>query len=323
MDTNRFARVLRIMLALQSGRAYSISDLARITGVTRRTVFRDLEELQKAGIPCHYRGKQQQYAIDQSFCLPTSKLTPKEALGLILLTQKIRQHVQHPLSDSVLNAALKIESTLSDDIKDFCSKALSAVTVKPAPQWDALALDKIFMQLLQSILTQHVVNLEYYFSDKRYTDKIELSPYHLIYNDNGWYVLGRTENFSGVKSFNLSHIKHISITEKRFVQDADFDVQEYLGRAWSMKREGRLHQVKLKFLPDVAQSVAKIDWHSTQTVEFLEDGSAIIRFRVDGLTEIVWWILSYGDRVQVLAPKALREKVIEIAKKTISANEET
>ena len=83
-----------------------------------------------------------------------------------------------------------------------------------------------------------------------------------------------------------------------------------------------MRQVKLRFLPEVAASVAKIQWHSTQTTEFLEDGSVILRFHVDGLAEIVWWILSYGDKVRVLAPAALRDKVIEIAQKTISANQQ-
>jgi proteasome accessory factor B len=51
------------------------------------------------------------------------------------------------------------------------------------------------------------------------------------------------------------------------------------------------------------------------------DGSAIVEFRVDGLNEITWWILGYGDQVQVLAPKALRERVLEVAKNMIKLNQ--
>ena len=80
-----------------------------------------------------------------------------------------------------------------------------------------------------------------------------------------------------------------------------------------MKPEGRLYNIKLRFSPQVAQTVAQIQWHRTQTVTKNNDGSAIIEFRVDGLGEITWWILSYGDQVQVLAPKILREKIARIA----------
>jgi predicted DNA-binding transcriptional regulator YafY len=41
---------------------------------------------------------------------------------------------------------------------------------------------------------------------------------------------------------------------------------------------------------------------------------------VDGLGEITWWILGYGNQVEVLAPAALRTKIADIAKKTAEIN---
>jgi predicted DNA-binding transcriptional regulator YafY len=34
-----------------------------------------------------------------------------------------------------------------------------------------------------------------------------------------------------------------------------------------------------------------------------------IRFTVDGLEEIVWWVLSYGPHCRVMEPGELRERV--------------
>ena len=75
------------------------------------------------------------------------------------------------------------------------------------------------------------------------------------------------------------------------------------------------------FLPEVAHDVAEVQWHSTQKVTPNGDGSAIVEFRVDGLNEITWWILGYGDQVQVLAPKVLRERVLEVATNMIKLNQ--
>lgn len=77
----------------------------------------------------------------------------------------------------------------------------------------------------------------------------------------------------------------------------------------------------MRFLPKVAFNVAEVNWHSTREVTRNRDGSATIKFRVDGLDEIIWWILGYGDQVQVLAPKKLREKVLEVAGNIIQMNE--
>ena len=35
----------------------------------------------------------------------------------------------------------------------------------------------------------------------------------------------------------------------------------------------------------------------------------VFEVRVDGLGEIAWWILGYGDQVEVLGPKLLRERI--------------
>jgi len=66
--------------------------------------------------------------------------------------------------------------------------------------------------------------------------------------------------------------------------------------------------------------VAEVHWHDTQKVTQHSDGSATVEFRVDGLGEIFWWVLGYGDQVQVLAPKALRKRIVEAAENIIRLN---
>lgn len=99
-----------------------------------------------------------------------------------------------------------------------------------------------------------------------------------------------------------------------------FDIHEYLGRAWSMEPEGRIYNIKLRFLPETADEVAGVQWHSTQAVNRNDDGSATIQFRVDGLSEITWWILGFGDKVQVLAPAVLKKRIARIAKNVVKNN---
>jgi predicted DNA-binding transcriptional regulator YafY len=44
--------------------------------------------------------------------------------------------------------------------------------------------------------------------------------------------------------------------------------------------------------------------------------------RIDGLNEISWWIVGYGDQVEVLAPKALRSKILQVAKNMAKLREQ-
>jgi proteasome accessory factor B len=125
---------------------------------------------------------------------------------------------------------------------------------------------------------------------------------------------------NSVRTFKLARIRQLKTLSQHFVDDGNFDLSEYLGRAWSMIPEGRIYNVKLRFLPKVAENVAEVRWHSTQKVTRNGDGSVTMEFRVDGLGEITWWILGYGDQVQVLRPKRLRQKIIETAKNMAKLN---
>ncbi len=135
-------------------------------------------------------------------------------------------------------------------------------------------------------------------------------------------MLGLSSLHKSIRTFKLDRIKELKILDKCFLDGEDFDLYEYLGRAWSMIPEGRIYNIKLRFLPKVAENVTEVQWHITQKVTYNSDGSATIEFRVNGLGEITWWILGYGDQVQVLAPKALRDKVLQAAKNMIKLNEQ-
>jgi DeoR/GlpR family transcriptional regulator of sugar metabolism len=54
MNTSRVQRILKLLTALHSGGALSVDDLSREMDVTRRTIFRDLSILEKAGVPFQY-----------------------------------------------------------------------------------------------------------------------------------------------------------------------------------------------------------------------------------------------------------------------------
>jgi len=125
-----------------------------------------------------------------------------------------------------------------------------------------------------------------------------------------------------IRTFKLNRIKQLELSDKCFIDGEKFDLHEHLGRAWSMIPEGKLYSIKLRFLPKVAHNVAEVQWHNTQQATWNGDGSVILEFRVDGLGEISWWILGYGDQVQVLAPEALRKRVIDAARNMIVLNEQ-
>ena len=309
---------------MQSGESYAVEDLSKMFGTCRRTIFRDLKELQAIGVPYHFDSDTGGYVIDPEFFLPPVDLDLKEALSLLMLVHKVRDEIQLPFSKSAMLAALKIENNLPPNIRRYCNtvlKNISATMGAQAPVESHGGLDAVFTQLQNAITKKRKINLRYNsLADKKIID-VEFSPYHLFYNQRAWYVLGHSSLHKSTRTFKLNRIKNIQVSDKRFVGGEDFDAHEYFGRAWSMIPEGRIYNIKLKFTPKVACNVTEVKWHSTQQVTRHDDGSATVEFRVDGLGEISWWILGYGDQVRILAPRALRKRVVDMAKNMIKINE--
>jgi predicted DNA-binding transcriptional regulator YafY len=311
--------MIQMLIALQSGQTYTVSDLAARLRLSRRMVFRDLLDLQKAGVPIRYDMKAGHYTIDPNFFFRPPDLTIRETLGLSLLVHKAINFIHFPLRDSALQAFLKIENYMPPKIKLLCNRVLKSISIGSRPT--VSVTEKIFLQLIEAILKKRVVNVEYCLPEQRKSMMFDLNPYHLFFNDHVWYVLGKSEPYRETHIFKLNQIKKLTVLDRCFVEDEKFDLKEELGLAWLMIPEGKLYHVKLRFLPEVAHDVAEVQWHDTQTVTFEDDGSVIVEFHVDGLNEITWWVLSYGDKVQVLAPTTLRQRIVEMARNILRQND--
>ena len=320
MKSHRVSRVVEILATLQSGRNYTASQLAKIFGTSRRTIYRDLKELEAIGVSYHYDATTGGYTMDPEFFLPPVDLKLQEAMSLLLLVHKASEQLQLPFKNSALLAALKIENNLPAKIRQHCNTALRSISTRAAAQAPIRELDKTFAQLQKTIEKKQKVSIRYHSLFDGRDIELELCPYHLLYNQRAWYVVGLSGMHNSVRTFKLARIRQLKTLSQHFVDDGNFDLSEYLGRAWSMIPEGRIYNVKLRFLPKVAENVAEVWWHSTQKVTRNGDGSVIVEFRVDGLGEITWWILGYGDQVQVLRPKRLRQKIIETAKNVAKLN---
>ena len=51
MKSSRISRVVQILTTLRAGENCTVDDLAKTFGTSRRTIFRDLKELQLIGVP--------------------------------------------------------------------------------------------------------------------------------------------------------------------------------------------------------------------------------------------------------------------------------
>jgi predicted DNA-binding transcriptional regulator YafY len=88
--------------------------LAERFGVTLRTIYRDLEALQDAGMPIKAdRGRGGGYALDKNYQLPPVNFTAREAALLVALARLAIEQRLVPFPNAVERAADKVKAALS------------------------------------------------------------------------------------------------------------------------------------------------------------------------------------------------------------------
>jgi len=308
MDISRLHRVLKIITLLQTNRFHSPQELARQLEVSRRTIFRDLNMLDLAGIPFYFDREKGGYAIHQTWWLPPINLSLEEALSLIALVERGSGQETVPLLGKAVDAARKIESQLPLAIRAAVGHVKGSVVIRRGAVARHDKLEAVYETARKAVADRRALRGAYISFHEKKQIRVRLEPYWLVFQDRSWYVIGRSQEHRAIRTFKLGRFADLEFLEERF-KKPQVTLEQFLGNAWRFMPEGREYNVKLRFAPLVAPNVAEVRWHKTQKVAWQDDGALLFDVRVDGLGEIFWWILGYGDQVEVLAPKALRDRV--------------
>lgn len=304
---SRIYRLIELLGVLQAGRGHNAAQLADLCRVSRRTIYRDLHALRTAGVPVQFDPERLAYSIAGSFFLPPTNLTLEEALALIVLCYELGSEHGVPFQRPARAAALKLGSTLSGSVRDAIRPAAEAVRVRLEQINPLSGKAPVYEQLMQAVARRQDVRIEYESFFENELIQTRLSAYRLLFARRSWYVIGRSSLHRAVRTFNVGRIRHIEMLASRYTIPPRFSLDRYLGNAWHLIPEpGGRQDVHARFQPLVARNVAEVRWHKTQRLNFNDDGTLDFRVCVDGLNEIMWWLLGYGDQVEVLAPAELR-----------------
>ncbi|MCP4250825.1 MAG: WYL domain-containing protein [bacterium] len=308
----RIHRLIRLIRVLQEGEFHSVDDLARILGVSRRTVFRDLSSLEAAGVPATFDRQEQGYRLDREHFLPPLSLNFEEALTLLLLSRRAINQKMFPGRRAAASAALKIESALPGNLRRHCGEMLSAVDMRYWPTSELDGTSDLLIQLQQAVAHKRKVALHYdsLFKGEGQIETV-LCVYRLAFIRRGWYAIGFSERHRQVRTFKVERIVDLRLLEHTYSIDESFSLDDHFGDAWQMIRGDRKYHVIIRFNKKVATNVEEVVWHRTQQTRYLPGGDLLFEVDVDGLNEIVWWILGYGHEAEVEQPLELRRLVAE------------
>lgn len=314
----RLHRVVHILQLIQGQDGWSAADLARECSVTKRTIHRDLQLLQAAGIPLYFDGERNSYHIRRDFFMKPVDLTLDEALAVIALGEHIGKRSQIPFTQSAARAVAKIKAQLPSRIQRELGSIDRHMVIRLGQVSPGEGTQDVYTKILAAQTKRCCLRCVYESGEKAFTDPFVLKPYTLLFERRAWYVVGHHSGHDAVRCLKLSRFTLVQETDHPFVVPSSFSLKKHLGNAWRMIRGETTYNIKLQFGDKFAENIADTHWHDTQKIDWNTDGTITFRCKVDGLDEIIWWVLSMGPNCTVIEPVELRDRVKELAKQTLA-----
>ncbi|MHB0999466.1 MAG: helix-turn-helix transcriptional regulator [Armatimonadota bacterium] len=302
----QFERLIRTLQLIESDPwKWDVAGLELEFNVGHATVERDIHILRKWGT---IKRRDGYFAIKDLRFLPSS-LTASEVLSLVMAGGMVAERIGMPHTSSLYSALRKINSLLPEKVDSMIGKMKERVSIGVNLVRDCNS--EILDDISKAIPRHNPIDISYYVTGRNELTERRVNPYGLTFRFGAWYLIGWCCLRQDVRTFGVDRIRSIKPVDSHFKYPKDFDLDEYLKRGWSLQADALPENIVLRFNKEITPWITGCSFHPNQEITVQDDGSSIFEVTVAGIDEIKHWVLSFGNRVEVLGPESLRQSVIE------------
>ncbi len=214
---DRAARYLKIAQVLHAhGEAgISAAALARQVGVSKRTVYRDLEAMDlDAGLAIWNDGGR--FGLEAGAFLPPLALTLPEALAFFLAARLLTKATDE-LDPEIIGAFVKLAQVLPPVLAEQLHETADAFADTPRDE----AFTRVLRSLTEALAGRRVVEIEYtagVYDASKGMRRLRLQPYAIepSAQTRALYVIGFDEERQDRRTFKVERIRSASLTPDTF-----------------------------------------------------------------------------------------------------------
>ncbi|MGW1156841.1 helix-turn-helix transcriptional regulator [Streptomyces sp. NPDC002513] len=227
----RAARLIKMVLLLQSRTSMTAAELARELEVSERTVTRDAQALSEAGVPVYAdRGRAGGYRLVGGYRTRLTGLARGEAEALFLsgVPGALREM---GLQDAASAARLKVSAALLPSLRDASRTAAQRFHLD-APAWFAEpATPPLLPQIADAVWDDRRITARY----RRGAGEAEreLEPYGLVLKAGVWYLCARVAEAQVFRVYRVDRCTAVVPGAERFARDEGFDLPAF----WAERAE--------------------------------------------------------------------------------------
>ena len=237
-QADRFARILKLLELLQERSAYDAKALAVALETTERTVYRDLQVLALAGIPCDYDREKGRYVLRGDYRFAVTSLTDDELLGqatAAALTSARGLDVGAGAEPTVR----KLWATSRERARTLLEDAQRVTAVLDLKLADHETHRETIRVIQWALIDRKCLEGSYASPYQSAEKRLVLHPYRLCLVKQAWYLIARPEGSTHPVTYRVARFRSLRALDAAADVPEDFDLRAYFGDAWAVYRGDR------------------------------------------------------------------------------------
>ncbi|HPE90533.1 MAG TPA: YafY family protein [Spirochaetia bacterium] len=299
-------RLLSIVVYLLNRELASASALAERFGVSVRTIQRDMDAINLAGIPVmSVQGPSGGYGIMDGFKLDRRLVSPEDLFYIITALNGIAG----TLDDGHIAGALEtVRGLLPSHGDEGLRRREERLHVDFSALGGGPAQRDAFRVVQAAVEEGRLLEFEYTSNRLESTRRV-VEPMTVVFKWRAWYLFGYCRLRGDYRLFRASRIRGPVMLSERFARRPK--AFEEFERDYDPARTGKLVEMRLRFSPEMAPLVE--EYHNEEDLERRDDGSIVVRTAMPEDGWMYGYVLSYGHFVEVLEPERLRAVIKDAA----------
>lgn len=302
-------RLISIIMILIERKKISATKLAEMFEVTPRTIYRDIETINQAGIPIiTYPGVNGGIGIMEEYKVDKKLFTTSDISTLLMGLGSISSTLS---SEEIVNTLAKVKGLIpKEQIRDIELKS-SQITIDLTSWIGNKSLQPNLEKIKIAMNENKILYFKYLDRNSKESSR-KAEPYRLVLKDANWYLQGYCISKEDFRIFKLSRISELEVLEDTFVP-REFQAKQ-LG-AWDYIEK---NIIKIKLLVDKSLREQMLERCGEENIESYGDNKLIVNFPFIEDEFGYNMLLGFGDKCECLEPVNVREEVIRRIKNMLN-----
>lgn len=305
----KFEIMVKILLLLLSRRKLTARELADRYGISTRSVYRYIAELDICGVPMEVsRGRYGGITIADTFRLPAGFFTREEYSSAINALEAMKSQVS---DESVETALEKLRRQQKNEKREL---SVCGNIIIDGGTWGGSKSFTDKMRVCEAAVNERRCLMIDYISRGGEHSKRVIDPYVLIFKQNVWYIYAFCHSRQSFRTFKIGRIKSASFTGNEFTR------REFTRDDVDMSFKSSDDEI-IDILLEIEKSALADaeEWLGIDNIE-PRGNKFIAALSLPYNGGLVNKILGYGGAVRVLAPPQLKQKIIAAATAIVQAD---